>query len=102
MYNECMENGVEIGFRKESLGFVVVFKRRLTENDGINVENDGIKNKKEKIIILIKNNPNITIEEISNNLSISSRTVERTINLLKKANKLKRVGSKKNGNWEII
>lgn len=35
MYEECKKNGVKIDFRKEKIGFVVIFDRKsknLTEN----------------------------------------------------------------------
>lgn len=56
----------------------------------------------EKIIKLISNNPEISALNISKELDISSRAVEKQIHKLKEKGKLKRIGSDKGGHWEII
>jgi fido (protein-threonine AMPylation protein) len=91
-----------------------------TENDGVKQENILVNNEKfpvkgkkflvnnEKfpvigleIIKLMKNNPNITIIELSKKLNISDRAVKNNINKLKIAGIISRVGSDKTGNWKI-
>ena len=56
----------------------------------------------EKIITLISNNPEISALNISKELDISSRALEKHIQKLKEKGKLKRIGSDKGGYWEII
>ena len=56
----------------------------------------------EKIIKLIDENDQITIAELSVALGISTRSVERNIEKLKKQKVLARIGSDKGGHWEII
>jgi len=56
----------------------------------------------EKILELINKNSVITIRELSESIGISSRSIERNIKKLQHNNKLKRIGSKKGGYWEII
>ena len=46
-------------------------------------------------------NPNITIKQLSEDLSLSERTVNNRLNLLKKEGFIVRVGSKTSGYWEV-
>jgi ATP-dependent DNA helicase RecG len=66
-------------------------------NVGINV---GIK-RADQIINLIKENNTITAEEIAIIFKVTERTIDRDISSLKKQDKLKRIGSKKSGHWEL-
>jgi len=54
-----------------------------------------------KILILIQNTPTLTIRELSEELGISTRAVEKHINSLKKLKQLKRMGSRRNGWWKV-
>ena len=54
------------------------------------------------ILALIKRNPSITYEELTEKTGKSRRTVSRIITGLKANNKLIRIGSDKTGHWEII
>lgn len=56
----------------------------------------------DKIILLIKKNPNITVKELSLKVGLSVRGVEWNISKLKEKGKLKRIGSTKKGQWKII
>jgi ATP-dependent DNA helicase RecG len=66
-------------------------------NVGINV---GLK-RPEQILNLIRENNIITAEEMAAIFNVTERTIDRDLSSLKKQNKLKRVGSKKSGYWEI-
>ncbi|WP_090632459.1 winged helix-turn-helix transcriptional regulator [Parapedobacter indicus] len=55
-----------------------------------------------KIIAHIRENPNITIPELSLLLEITERSVERNISQLQKDRKLLRIGPAKGGYWEVI
>lgn len=60
-------------------------------------------NKREEIILeLIRNNPNITLQEIADAIGKSLRTVKTTIKSLQGHGKIERVGGKKNGHWKIL
>jgi len=56
----------------------------------------------EKIINLIKNNPNITIFEMALLINVTERTIERNISKLKKQGILRRIGSDKDRHWKIV
>lgn len=57
---------------------------------------------REKILKEIQNNPAITMSEITDNIGITEKAVEKQISQLKKDNKLKRVGAVKGGHWELL
>jgi len=56
----------------------------------------------DKILALIKQNQQITKEELAKQLSITIDGIKYHIKKLKKDNTLGRIGSKKAGYWEII
>lgn len=56
----------------------------------------------QKIIKLIKEQPQISAEQIAKELDLSSRTVERNLQELKTMSIIERVGSKKDGRWVIV
>ena len=57
---------------------------------------------KVKILNELKNNPKITIPELAKSLGISVGGIEKNMRLLKKENKIRRIGSTKAGYWEVI
>ena len=97
-------------------------------NEGINVENDPVSLKNERIkdkkfpvigkkflangekfpvigleiIKLMENNPAVTIIELSTQLNVSDRAVKNNINKLRDAGIITRIGSDKKGSWKII
>jgi Fic family protein len=71
-----------------------------------NVPNDVPKNvpkeREEKIISLVKDNPHITIEQLSIKCNVSDKTIKRDIAKLKKEGVIKREGGAKNGVWIVL
>lgn len=55
-----------------------------------------------KILNMIKELPTITAKQMSETLSVSARTIEREISLLKKLGVLRRKGKDNDGIWVII
>ena len=56
----------------------------------------------QKIFSEIKENPKITIPELSNILNVTDRTVERQISTLKEMGIIRREGGRKNGCWVVL
>lgn len=56
----------------------------------------------EKILLLLKDNPKITANQLAEMLNMSGRQVERIIASLKKEGKLERIGANRNGSWKVI
>ena len=55
-----------------------------------------------KILELIKENRYITIPELSQEIGVAERTIERNLQNLQNKNLLKRVGGAKGGYWEVV
>ena len=58
--------------------------------------------RQQKILYLIKELPTISAKQMSETLSVTTRTVERDLSLMKKAGILKREGKDNDGVWVII
>jgi len=90
--NECREDGViEPIFEEFVHGFrVILFKEKV---------NEGIK----RLFNYIKKNPNRRISQISKDLEIPSKTLERWVKQLREENRIEYKGSKRTGGyWEVI
>lgn len=77
-------------------------------NEGINEEiNEGINEEiklsdtQKRIIKLIKDNPETTIPELQEKLSVGHATVERNLKILRENGIVERVGARKNGLWIV-
>jgi ATP-dependent DNA helicase RecG len=57
--------------------------------------------RKEIILNLIANKPDITSDEIAHILNLTRRTILRDIGELKKENRIKRIEGRKDGYWAI-
>ena len=56
----------------------------------------------EKVLDILKKNPNATIKMISNETDLSVRTIQRILVSLKEKDLLIRMGSDKTGYWEVL
>lgn len=55
-----------------------------------------------RIIDALRAKPSATMDNLSNTLGIARRTLVRYMNKLQEDNKIKRVGGRRYGHWEII
>ena len=95
----CADNNIEYSYHNDDFGFTFVFKRNGDFlNDRIN---DRINPLDLEIIKEIQNNKYITIIQLATDLNKSQATIQRHMNTLIKENKIKRIGSKKTGYWEL-
>lgn len=62
----------------------------------------GSPNTAELILDLIRSNPGMSTAQIGEHIGISKRAVLKQIDKLKLGGRLKRIGSAKNGHWEIL
>ena len=95
----------------EDRSFLIKFLKNLLLNEhnqlsnkDLHVSNAQINNlnsKESRIVLLMKNNPSIKVEEIASELGVSVRTIKSVIATLEKDNIVKRVGGKKLGYWEV-
>ncbi len=87
---ECDEAGCKVGFEKQENGFVVIFYRNLREewkNDTDRRANGA--------------NPKVSQRTIAENLGESRRKIQRVMDLMRDAGRIRHVGSTK-GYWEIL
>jgi len=96
-------------FENFQSGFrIIVFAKNDNDTENV-VENvvedvveDVVENRSAKIINLIKQNKQISANQIAKLFSITERTAQRDLDKLKNQNKIKRMGSDKTGHWEVI
>ena len=62
---------------------------------------NGLSSNQQRIIVEMDQNPNISIAQLAEVLSISTTAIENNIVKLKKAGIAKRIGGAKGGHWEI-
>ena len=73
------------------------------KNVGLNVGLNVTLNKTEKKVIeILIENPNSTSAELSEQIEVTTRTIERAFNSLQEKNIIKRIGSKRDGYWIIV
>ena len=77
-------------------------KNGVAENDNDVIENVVENDTVEQVFNEIKNNINISVNDIAKILNKNLRTIQRAIAALKETNRIKRVGPDKGGHWEII
>lgn len=102
MKEACKEAGIPepefeiIGF------FTILFRRKTSESIGINIGiNVGLNETQMKIVELMMQDKRITMPRISETIGISKRNIEANISDLKKKGIVERIGSRKNGYWEV-
>lgn len=79
----------------------VLKKQSIGLNVGLNV-GLNMTHSEEEVIKILSENPNSTAETISSELSLSKRTIERIFSTLQEKGILKRIGSRKTGEWRIL
>lgn len=76
--------------------------KALNHKDGIDYPNLELTKVQEGIIGLIEDKPNITQDEMSNLLGVTSRTIRNHIKFLVDNEYIKRIGADKNGKWIVM
>ncbi len=94
----CKNENIYYEYSDTGLGFRFTFYRKNVHGH----VQEKINERDIKIVEILKGKPSITINELSIELAVSSKTAFRALDKLKTLNKVKRVGSDKGGYWEII
>lgn len=98
-------------FRENSIVVTIPFNRIRTEEVennigkkvGKKVGNKPVLNaRRKRILSEMRDNPNVTTEELHVMLEISETAVENNITFLKEHGFIERVGAKKNGYWKLL
>ena len=72
-------------------------KHQITKENGA-LEDETVL----RIIEIIKENPNVSQDELGKLLNISRRVVQKYIKIFKDAGNIERIGGKRSGHWHII
>ncbi len=106
VYDKCIfgfsANFLKVSFPAENVG------KDVGKNVGKDVGKDvgeklqKLNDTQKRIISLIQSNKDITQAEISEQLNVTTRTVERNMKKLQENNIINRVGSYTQGYWEIV
>ncbi len=92
----------EIKFETGGLWVIFHYPASAIEKRSVESSEKGSEKSSEKIIRLIQDDPHISARSMAERLGISSRAVEKQIAQLKADNRLKRIGSAKGGQWEVL
>ncbi len=83
---------------KQSKEYLKMAPAQMIDEEG---KAESSEKSSEKILRLLKENNNISAQELAELIGISSRAVEKHLAKLKELNRIKRVGPDKGGHWEV-
>ncbi len=100
-YYQAIENSSSIG---ESTPFIEFMLEVILESIQSSVTSNQKSSHKsdQKVLELMKKNSKITIKELMQQLSMSESGIKKVIKKLKVENRVQRVGSLKDGRWEVL
>ncbi|MCM1427915.1 MAG: winged helix-turn-helix transcriptional regulator, partial [Eubacterium sp.] len=88
-------------FRENSI--VVTIPLKKIREVGNKVGNKkSLNTRRKKILVEMRDNPNITAEELRKILGISKTAIENNISFLRENGYIERIGSKKTGYWNVL
>ncbi|RZB28990.1 MAG: hypothetical protein AEth_01594 [Candidatus Argoarchaeum ethanivorans] len=97
---ECEAVGVPLPeYRTDALGLMVKFHAQVTLTGKTPVETPV--ETPDQILRMLDENPEMTLAEVASKIGKSLRAVERASSKLVKAGRLRFVGPKKGGHWEV-
>jgi ATP-dependent DNA helicase RecG len=91
---ECQKTGIPSPeFSSDSGGLGIEFRRSSGKMSG---KMSG------KILALVREDKFVTIPELSKNIGVTERTIERNLKKLQQEKRLNKVGGAKGGYWEVM
>ena len=113
VYTLCKEGNIACSYKKTPIGFSFIFLRNVpkdtrnvpknTQNVPKDAQNVPHLSETEKAVFeLLKVQPNLTREELSHEVLKTVKTVQRSLDGLKKKGLISRVGTARRGYWEIL
>ena len=93
--------GIEFPIIENEFGGTSVRIQRKVEKTLPEVDALDITDRQKQIVLLLAKNPRATAAELSKNLSVTSRTIQKDLSILQEKSIIIRNGSDKNGYWEI-
>lgn len=111
-YEVCKQSNVQISYLKEQEGFWFIFYRKdakqietespITKEKQTNNSKPAITEIEDLILNEIRKDNHIDRKSLSRITGRSERTIQRVIDSLKQKGNIKRIGSPRNGHWELI
>ncbi len=96
---ELLGNGLRLHFKALASALIDEAKTPKVHDEPIDEPKENLLN--EKIIRLLRNEPNITYDELVVETGVSRSTIKRAIGNLAADGLVKRIGGKRYGHWEI-
>ena len=56
----------------------------------------------DQVLSILKTNPRATLDQVANVVGLSVRGIEQAVKRLKKAKRIRKVGGKRFGHWEVL
>ncbi len=112
----CKDAGIKYSYEFSDDGFTFIFYRkpnnafvRKNENKtdgtvngiGSGTVNISLNKNEQAVYSLLEKNPYYTRQELADATSKSLRTIQRTLDSLRKKDLIERIGSDKSGYWEV-
>ena len=103
----CKEAGIKYTYERSDNGFKFIIYRPKLISDTPDVTYDVTYEKalnitEQTVLMVLKQNPEISREEIAERVSKTVRTVQRALVSLTEKGYIRRVGAKKNSTWEVL
>jgi ATP-dependent DNA helicase RecG len=99
--DDCVNAGIPNPlFQYDLSGFVIHFSLPIDKSFEKKL-NTYDETRSDKILAIIRHNKNVTIPFIAKQLAVSVRTVEREMSVLKRENKVIRIGKTKDSSWIV-
>ncbi|MBP3208369.1 MAG: putative DNA binding domain-containing protein [Oscillospiraceae bacterium] len=103
----CKDAGIRYSYEISNNGFKFIIYRPRTISDTVNVTYDvtygnALNFTEQAVFAVLRQNPEISREEIAERVSKTVRTVQRALSALTEKGYIRRVGAKKNSTWEVL
>lgn len=103
IHSLCTDADIKYSYENTKNGFKFILFRPHLQSDISPVTLDVTLNGNEMLILaILKQNPNLSRDEIASKISKTIRTVQRALDSLRKKGYIKRIGSKQYPNWKIL
>jgi len=94
---------IELSWSEPGIAFRVTFSKKGYVPESLGKTMVKMSEKmSEKILWLMRDNPEISAKELAYIVNRSSRTIERAIAKFKEEGRIKRIGPDKGGHWEVM
>lgn len=99
----CKDAGIKYSYEASELGFTFIIHRKNINNTTTVSTKNKLLNQTEQLVLeLLKIHPNYTRNQLSEEVSKTVRTIQRTLDSLRDKGFIIREGSNKDGFWKII